>query len=273
MQFTSEEEYSGVEDGVEDIKDVVDEKEKDTSQKEKISPIVGTISGKDLKEQIASSISNFVAQQQDLSSCSMKDIKKMLKEKHLYTSENKDFIKTTTIQTIQALQKSKGADDGSDDSEEERNFRQPVQNNKQKRKAKAKAPKQRATKKQKGTQKSPTLTQLYALARAMSIGPTVFKGLNGLADSQKCEQLAERLKSKEHCPKFQGLKPSSAVIAAATRATEKRKMLEGLDLSVVLDSPVRGGGRGGRRSKAPVSYYADSCSEVEASEEDEEEEW
>ena len=102
----------------------------------------------------------------------------------------------------------------------------------------------------------------------MGLGPTMFRGLKEIDTNEgKCDELAERLREKG--AKFRGDTPTASVISKAKATTEKRKMLEGLDTSLIMDSPVRGGGRRGR-NKVQVSY-AESNSEEEGSDGEEEE--
>ena len=96
----------------------------------------------------------------------------------------------------------------------------------------------------------------------MSAGPTMFKGLKDLeSDSDRCDELASRLRSKGAT--FKGNKPSQLDIAKAKEKTLKKKMLEGLDTSLILDSRSGRGGRGSVSRKPPVSYAESGSSEEE----------
>jgi hypothetical protein len=231
-------------------------------------------------KQIFTSISTFLSKVTDLSQVSLKDVKANLKTQGLYDRTNptqKEYIKQTTIELIKttaASKSEKDADEDSDedsdedadedsdeDSDEDRSFGKSLKNKKKRKAPPRKTKKKKVNKKQKTT-RSATLTALYALAKAMSVGPTVFKGLKESESPE--EELSNRLKAKG--ANFQGLKPTSATIAKEASKAAKRKMLEGLDLSAIVES---GGGRGRRRTKVAVSY-AESCSDEEEEEEEEE---
>ena len=225
-------------------------------------------------KQIFSCIKTFLSTA-DLGKVSLKDVKTNLKTQGLYDRTNptqKEYIKQTTIELIKTTAASKNSKTTSsesdedledEDSGEDRSFGNSLKNKNKRKAAPRKTKKKKANKRQK-TARSATLKALYALAKAMSVGPTVFKGLKE-SESQE-QELANRLKSKG--ANFQGLKPSSATIAAASKATAKRKMLEGLDLSAIVES---GSGRGSRRTKVAISY-AESCSDEEE-EDEEEQDW
>ena len=234
-------------------------------------------------KQIFTSIKNFLSKVTDLSQVSLKDVKANLKTQGLYDRTNpsqKEYIKQTTIELIKTTAASKSekdadedsdedsdedADDDSDeDSDEDRSFGKSLKNKKKRKAPPRKTKKKKVNKKQKTT-RSATLTALYALAKAMSVGPTVFKGLKESESPE--EELSNRLKAKG--ANFQGLKPTSATIAKEASKAAKRKMLEGLDLSAIVES---GSGRGSRRTKVAVSY-AESCSDEEEEEEEEGQDW
>ena len=225
-------------------------------------------------KQIFTSIKNFLSKVTDLSQVSLKDVKANLKTQGLYDRTNptqKEYIKQTTIELIKttaASKSEKDADEDSDedadedsdeDSDEDRSFGKSLKNKKKRKAPPRKTKKKKVNKKQKTT-RSATLTALYALAKAMSVGPTVFKGLKESESPE--EELSNRLKAKG--ANFQGLKPTSATIAKEASKAAKRKMLEGLDLSAIVES---GSGRGSRRTKVAVSY-AESCSDEEEEEEE-----
>ena len=234
-------------------------------------------------KQIFTSIKNFLSKVTDLSQVSLKDVKANLKTQGLYDRTNptqKEYIKQTTIELIKttaASKSEKDADEDSDedsdedadedsdeDSDEDRSFGKSLKNKKKRKAPPRKTKKKKVNKKQKTT-RSATLTALYALAKAMSVGPTVFKGLKESESPE--EELSNRLKAKG--ANFQGLKPTSATIAKEASKAAKRKMLEGLDLSAIVES---GSGRGSRRTKVAVSY-AESCSDEEEEEEEEGQDW
>jgi len=234
-------------------------------------------------KQIFTSIKTFLSKVTDLSQVSLKDVKANLKTQGLYDRTNpsqKEYIKQTTIELIKttaASKSEKDADEDSDedadedadedsdeDSDEDRSFGKSLKNKKKRKAPPRKTKKKKVNKKQKTT-RSATLTALYALAKAMSVGPTVFKGLKESESPE--EELSNRLKAKG--ANFQGLKPTSATIAKEASKAAKRKMLEGLDLSAIVES---GSGRGSRRTKVAVSY-AESCSDEEEEEEEEGQDW
>tara|TARA_B110000208_G_C11335740_1_gene271776 strand:+ start:88 stop:411 length:324 start_codon:yes stop_codon:yes gene_type:complete len=101
----------------------------------------------------------------------------------------------------------------------------------------------------------------------MGEGPSIYRGLKDIGtDDERVTVLARRLRDKGAT--FKGNTPTASVISKAKARTERRKMLEGLDASLILDSPVRGssGSRRGR-NKVPVSY-AESGSDQEGSDEE-----
>ena len=214
-------------------------------------------------KQIFTSIKNFLSKVTDLSQVSLKDVKANLKTQGLYDRTNptqKEYIKQTTIELIKTTAASKSEKD----ADEDRSFGKSLKNKKKRKAQPRKTKKKKVNKKQKTT-RSATLTALYALAKAMSVGPTVFKGLKESESPE--EELSNRLKAKG--ANFQGLKPTSATIAKEASKAAKRKMLEGLDLSAIVES---GSGRGSRRTKVAVSY-AESCSDEEEEEEEEGQDW
>ena len=214
-------------------------------------------------KQIFTSIKTFLSKVTDLSQVSLKDVKANLKTQGLYDRTNpsqKEYIKQTTIELIKTTAASKSEKD----ADEDRSFGKSLKNKKKRKAPPRKTKKKKVNKKQKTT-RSATLTALYALAKAMSVGPTVFKGLKESESPE--EELSNRLKAKG--ANFQGLKPTSATIAKEASKAAKRKMLEGLDLSAIVES---GSGRGSRRTKVAVSY-AESCSDEEEEEEEEGQDW
>jgi hypothetical protein len=230
-------------------------------------------------KQIFTSIKTFLSKVTDLSQVSLKDVKANLKTQGLYDRTNptqKEYIKQTTIELIKTTAASKSEkdsdedsdedadDDLDEDSDEDRSFGKSLKNKKKRKAPPRKTKKKKVNKKQKTT-RSATLTALYALAKAMSVGPTVFKGLKESESPE--EELSNRLKAKG--ANFQGLKPTSATIAKEASKAAKRKMLEGLDLSAIVES---GSGRGSRRTKVALSY-AESCSDEEEEEEEEGQDW
>jgi hypothetical protein len=230
-------------------------------------------------KQIFTSIKTFLSKVTDLSQVSLKDVKANLKTQGLYDRTNptqKEYIKQTTIELIKTTAASKSEkdsdedsdedadDDLDEDSDEDRSFGKSLKNKKKRKAPQRKTKKKKVNKKQKTT-RSATLTALYALAKAMSVGPTVFKGLKESESPE--EELSNRLKAKG--ANFQGLKPTSATIAKEASKAAKRKMLEGLDLSAIVES---GSGRGSRRTKVAFSY-AESCSDEEEEEEEEGQDW
>jgi hypothetical protein len=230
-------------------------------------------------KQIFTSIKTFLSKVTDLSQVSLKDVKANLKTQGLYDRTNptqKEYIKQTTIELIKTTAASKSEkdsdedsdedadDDLDEDSDEDRSFGKSLKNKKKRKAPQRKTKKKKVNKKQKTT-RSATLTALYALAKAMSVGPTVFKGLKESESPE--EELSNRLKAKG--ANFQGLKPTSATIAKEASKAAKRKMLEGLDLSAIVES---GSGRGSRRTKVALSY-AESCSDEEEEEEEEGQDW
>jgi hypothetical protein len=234
-------------------------------------------------KQIFTSIKTFLSKVTDLSQVSLKDVKANLKTQGLYDRTNptqKEYIKQTTIELIKTTAASKSEkdsdedsdedadddldEDSDEDSDEDRSFGKSLKNKKKRKAPPRKTKKKKVNKKQKTT-RSATLTALYALAKAMSVGPTVFKGLKESESPE--EELSNRLKAKG--ANFQGLKPTSATIAKEASKAAKRKMLEGLDLSAIVES---GSGRGSRRTKVTLSY-AESCSDEEEEEEEEGQDW
>ena len=303
MQFSSEEEFSDVEevpedvtasfqgDGQQQLNEVLnklkEQSESNDNSKDKVKQeIQGGSKEDNSKDKVKQEITAFVSSSKDLSKLSMKDVKNHLKDKGIYDSTVKVFIKQFTITTIQnqAAKAAKTAktkeatpsssddsssassdsdsDSDSPSSSSSRSFGKSLKNQK-KRKTKPTKSKLKIKKKQKTKPtRSPTLSALYLLCSAMSAGPTMFKGLKDLeSDSDRCDELASRLRSKGAT--FKGNKPSQHDISKAKEKTLKKKMLEGLDTSLILDSSSGRGGRGGRVSRKPPVSYAESGSSEE----------
>ena len=79
------------------------------------------------------------------------------------------------------------------------------------------------------------LVKLRLLARAMRVGPSIYKGLANVGDDDaKVAALGERLKAKG--ASFTGEAPSTHDIAAAQRKSDRAAELDGIDPSLILSS-------------------------------------
>lgn len=108
------------------------------------------------------------------------------------------------------------------------------------------------------------LKKLNRMARAMGKAPAIFAKLPE-NDSDRVKELSKRL--KEAGADFSGLLPTLNDINKALKETEKRKTLEGMDLSNILDSSTRGR----RSSRKAIKYSYEESPEEEPAQENEEE--
>ena len=115
------------------------------------------------------------------------------------------------------------------------------------------------TGRKKKAQRSSAMQSLYAMARALSCGPSVYRGLQDISDRAGCDLLRKRLKSAG--AKIKGKVPTHAEINVAKKMAERKRMLDGLDQSLVIESRGRGGRPSRRRATKVVSYAESSDSD------------
>jgi len=100
------------------------------------------------------------------------------------------------------------------------------------------------------------LRQFKSYILAASIGPNVYRGVKDLPKKEQIDLLYQRLADLGHkldCP------PTKAQIAAAKRDTMKKQALDGIDTSLIIDTPRRA-----RRTTNVVSYAEKKGSEDES---------